>query len=61
MVGYLLFAGATFYPSGGWEDFRGTYATILAAMESAANIDSVDWWHIVNAETLEIVGKGKRS
>jgi hypothetical protein len=30
-------------------------------MESAANIDSVDWWHIVNAETLEIVGKGKRS
>lgn len=43
---YLLFAGDSYYPCGGWHDFEGSFISIEDAME---RLDSIrcDWWHIV--------------
>lgn len=51
---FLLFAGAYYYPSGGWGDYRDAYSTLEAALEAAANT-SCDWWHIVDVRSLAIV------
>jgi hypothetical protein len=57
---YLLFAGYYDYPSGGWNDFKGTYATPeearadLATMGVRGTLDT-DWAHIVDSETLTVV------
>jgi hypothetical protein len=43
---YLLFAGHTYYPSGGWYDYRGTYDTVEEAKGHFDN-DWDDWAQIV--------------
>ena len=55
---YILFAGDQYYPSGGWFDLHSTHATIKEALTEAANCGGFDWWHIVNAETLEMIEMG---
>lgn len=50
---YLLFSGDSYYPTGGWNDFKGNYKTLEEAINSAN--DKKDWWHIVSTETWEIV------
>lgn len=50
---YLLFAGSDYYPSGGWDDFRGSFKTIEEAKAAAAEIKSYgsnvyDWYQIVD-------------
>lgn len=60
MKKYLLFAGSRFYPSGGWNDFKGDHHTHFAAIEAAANLDGIEWWHVVEAETGKVVARGER-
>ena len=47
---FLLFAGDTYYPCGGWHDFIGSYDSYE---EAAANgdIDRNDWWHVIDHKT----------
>lgn len=60
MKRYLLFTGGSHYPKGGWEDFHGSYDTTAEAWQAAANSE-LDWWHIVDTETMAIVSEGKRA
>ena len=64
---FLLFAGDSYYPSGGWNDFIGYFPSVEAAKEGALRlgIDSVyiynfEWAHIVNGLTDEIELEGSR-
>ena len=59
---YHLFCGSNWYPSGGIKDHAGTYETREAALIALANsADCKDWWHIVDAQTMEIVLEGKQA
>jgi hypothetical protein len=44
---FLLFAGSTYYPSGGWHDYRGCFNSQEAAVAAAKADPSFDWWHVV--------------
>lgn len=48
---YLLFAGSTYYPMPGWNDFVDWYRTMEEALEAASYRTNDDWWHIVDTET----------
>lgn len=55
---FLLFGGASLYPSGGWDDFKGDFETIDQAMASGAQIHrdgEIDWWHVVDITKMEII------
>lgn len=54
---FLLFAGDSYYPSGGWDDFRGQYLTREQAERAAASI-RCDWWHVVDLSSLSQVSWG---
>lgn len=54
MKRYLVFAGDKWYPSGGWDDFKGDFNTIEEGKESLISIGP-DWWHIVDSNTGHIV------
>lgn len=47
---YLLFGGDTYYPSGGFEDYIGSFKTLDEAIERVKN-QNIDWWHIVSIAT----------
>ena len=57
---YILFAGSTYYPSGGWNDFHGLFNSVEAAVEHVANTNC-DWWHVADALEQRIVKEGKRA
>jgi len=68
MKRYLLFCGDRYYPSGGWEDFKGSFNSIEDAIAAAQGFaethDSFlvcDWYHVVDTQNpqLEIVRHGK--
>lgn len=54
----MLFAGSSFYPSGGWDDFRGYFNTIEEAKAFLLdNWESFDiccspWAHIVKEDQI---------
>lgn len=50
---FVLFAGSTYYPSGGWDDYAGSADTLQDALEVGEKIDE-DWWHVVDLETGEV-------
>ncbi len=52
---YLLFSGHDYYPSGGWSDFKGSFATI----EDALRANRKDWWHIVDMTTGKIIDSSR--
>lgn len=56
---YILFAGATCYPNGGFEDFKGSgdELNVLVDCAEKLKIESklIDWWHILDTVTMEIV------
>lgn len=64
---FLLFAGKTYYASGGWLDYRGSYESAAdaildgkALLEASEDSNSshyldFDWYHVVNLEEDEIV------
>ncbi len=49
---------AGYYPSGGWDDFRGDYETLREAIEAAAKC-TLDFYHIVDTEDKEVVKQGR--
>lgn len=51
---YLLFAGDSYYPEGGWHDFVGKFRTLKACKESLP-AHGCDWAHIVDLDTMKIV------
>ena len=58
---YFLFYGDWYYPSGGWDDFSGSYAdaegAIIEAKRRAAETSFV-WWHVVDSYTGKMVARG---
>lgn len=62
MKKYLLFAGDSFYPSGGVDDFRGDFDTKRLALEfltKALNTDeAIGWFQIVDYKTLKVLLEG---
>ncbi len=54
---YMLFTGYSYYPSGGWNDYAGSYSSEKEALEAAANREG-DWWHIVYDD--KIIADGRR-
>lgn len=57
MKPYLLFAGEDYYPSGGMEDFRGTFNTIAEAVEWG---QQYGWWQVVIHESMTTIVKGRK-
>lgn len=63
MKRYLLFAGHTYYPSGGRNDFKGDFDCIQDAVQwiedEKANVKEywghLDWWHVVDGADFMIV------
>ena len=59
---YLLFAGADFYPSGGWHGFRGSFDFEKEAREWMVKHPERDadstWWHIVDTDAGCIITAG---
>jgi len=53
MKRYLLFAGDSRYPNGGWDDFVGDYESLELATKKAIKYieNGRDWWHIVDLKT----------
>ena len=61
MKRYLLFAGDTYYPCGGWEDFIGEYVSIDITRKRIKEGDAYgkyDWWHIVDTSSNRVVEMG---
>lgn len=60
---FALFAGECHYPAGGWDDCRGTFATIDEAKERFAEgtdpgeeyNSEFEWGHIVDLTTRTMV------
>ena len=50
---YAIFAGSYYYPSGGWNDFKGSFTTERLALLYVANMPRCDWFQIVDLETGE--------
>ena len=60
---YLLFAGYSYYPAGGWNDFVDSYDTREEAEQSAKNIclleeytiptGKYDWCHVIDSQDGE--------
>lgn len=53
---YLVFAGDTYYPAGGWGDYHSSHETMLEAQEVAKQANC-DWWHVVDTETNRVVSQ----
>ncbi len=59
---YLVFAGSTYYPAGGWGDFRTSCDTVEEAKDWLLKWnEDYDWWQIADAETLTKVDGHCRS
>lgn len=57
---FLLFGGETFYPSGGWNDFKGYFNSIDEAKEFIENeylSETLAWSHIVFKNDVIFHGK----
>lgn len=50
---YLLFAGEYYYPSGGFNDYKGSFDSIEEAISNVMSYH--DWYHIVDLDTLKII------
>ena len=61
MQRYLLFMGSNYYPSGGWEDFVGSFPSVEGALVYAleGHGHSRDWFQVVDLISGEIVRQGK--
>lgn len=54
---YALFGGDCYYPEGGFNDFRGAFDTVKAAVRQA-KAKKMEWFHILDLETLSVVHNG---
>lgn len=58
MKRFLLFYGDVYYPNGGWDDFRGSFATLEKAQqawEKRQDYMTGVWHHIVDSESSQVV------
>lgn len=55
MKRYLLFAGDTYYPAGGWDDFIDSFDSFEAAREDPKLVErsKYGWWQIIDTVTME--------
>jgi hypothetical protein len=49
---YLLFSGKAYYPMGGAEDFRGSYATMVECMQADGAFNQ--WWNVLDTRTGKV-------
>lgn len=54
---FALFAGDSWYPAGGWNDFIDYYPSVEEASVRGAQ---EDWWHIVDLRAFVRVASGYR-
>jgi hypothetical protein len=62
MKQFVLFAGITYYASGGWLDMQGDYADLESAWAAAQKLmesDWFEWWQIVDLYSGNIVSKSE--
>lgn len=59
MQRFLLFGGDTFYPLGGWQDFKGDFSFKDQAVRETAGYNW-DWWQIIDTHTGETVDQHPR-
>lgn len=53
---FIVFAGPTYYPEGGWDDYRGSFEDEVDALRYLATTDDPhDWWHVVDLHAGRIV------
>jgi len=63
MKPFLLFAGETYYPKGGMNDFKGDFDSVLETQElfnknyNNGKYDSWDWCQVVDSSTLKVLFK----
>jgi hypothetical protein len=63
MKRFLLFTFDTYYPSGGWSDFKGSFDTEAEALHAYNNpsedkygyAHNEQWFHIVDGDTGQVV------
>ncbi len=63
MKRYMAFGGSTYYPSGGWGDFKGSFDALEEAVACAKEyrfdgVGEEDWWQVVDIETQAVVANG---
>jgi hypothetical protein len=56
---YYIFAGLIYYPSGGWEDYKGSSAVRQHAIDKAKQLSSSwgEWAHVVDIRTGDVIFK----
>lgn len=57
LLQYVVFAGQTYYPGGGWDDFVGSWDDPNDAIKSIAT-DHYDWIQVVDIKTGQIIHEG---
>lgn len=58
MKQYLLFAGANYYPCGGWDDFVKDFDNLAEAKAACVKYDTKSqsqWFHIIDTTTMQEV------
>jgi len=56
MNNYVVFSGEDYYPSGGREDFKGSFDTLEEAITAASAIDpKFEWSHVVRMSDGKVV------
>ena len=55
MKKYLVFAGETYYPGGGFNDYVGSSNSLQSAIDMGEDDTWSDWWHIVDTESMKMV------
>lgn len=54
MKTYFIFAGLSYYPAGGWKDFRGQVDSLDAAKDKIIEeLGGQDWFQVVEYTTKE--------
>lgn len=55
MKKYLVFAGVTYYPSGGFDDYVGSSDSLQGAKDMGEDDMWSNWWHVVETESMKVV------
>lgn len=55
MKRYLVFAGSHYYPSGGWDDYKGSFDNLQECYRFLGLKPYLDWLHVVDSTTGDIV------
>lgn len=55
MKRYLVFCGATYYPSQAWRDYEGSFDSLEEALSALVNLRGYDWYQIVDRDSEMVV------